>query len=403
MATVVGRRDDFRFFSFESGPSDSYNPISFGDALARADRTFAVGTFGSEEHYRVLSHEALLRVLSAMQRHGGAITFLDLVQALFDREGYRMVSTWADADDRRQFADDLEHWDAFQNAVSGLRANLKTFASDALRGRLCVPTASIDLVTAHARNHIVYFELNSQMRPESARALARLVLEDVKGLAGALAARPEAKKPFHVYVDEAGRALCCGLAELISQCRSADIGLVLATQSPRDFDGKDAKVMTQVLQNTASKVIFRQPDPESATLCAELGGTRQTVQRTYQMVDAGLLLGVQSSGVYSDRQGHEFNGHPSDLKNLPVGHAFLILADGTRTVVQMPYVAFKPTGAFQPCEGHKKVMATTAPLDLAAQLRSAREEPVAGPPCAAETAQKIQWAFPTRDRQQRDA
>jgi hypothetical protein len=210
------------------------------------------------------------------------------------------------------------------------------------------------------------------MRPEAARGLARLVLEDVKGLAGALAAAPERKKAFHVYVDEAGRALYPGLAELISQCRSADIGLVLATQSPRDFDGAEVKVMTQVLQNTASKIILRQPDPESASLCAELGGTRETMNRTYQMIDDGPLMGIQSSGVYSDRNVHEFFVHPSTLKHLGVGEAFILLPDGARTVVKMPYQAFAPRLAFKLCTPCAAEGGPPA-LDLGGQLHETEE------------------------------
>jgi hypothetical protein len=338
-----------------------------------------------------------------MERRGGTTTFLDLVHALFDREGYRLVSSWADPDDLRQFEEDLADWDAFQNAVSGLRANLKTFASDALRERLCRPSSSIDLAQAHAENHIVYFELNSQMRPDAARALARLVLEDTKGFAGALAAAPERKKPFHVYVDEAGRALYAGLAELISQCRSAEIGLVLATQSPRDFDSQEVKVMTQVLQNTASKIVLRQPDPKSATLCAELGGTREAMSRTYQMVDDGLVMGIQSSGVYSDRNVHEFYVHPSTLKHLGVGSAFVLLSDGTRVVVKMPYTKFTPSRPFEPCKRGRRSGAVPPALDLRGLLRApASDVPTPSKEASAASSPvetprpTIKWAFPDR-------
>ena len=285
------RQNDFHFFSFEPGASDSYNPLAEGDALSKKDRTFTAGTFGSEEYYKQVAGEALERVLSAMHRRGGALT----LQISATRSSSKMVtgwsSNWAEPEDRPQFERDLDHWEDFQRSVSGLRANLKTFSSDSLRDRLCQPAATINLHNAHARNQIVYFELNAQMRPIAAAALARMVLEDLKGLAGSLSSYPQRRKPFRVYVDEAGRAVYRGIAELISLCRSAEISLTLSTQSPRDFDTSEFKVMTQVLQNTATKIIFRQPDPESASLCAELGGTRSTMQTHIPDGRSGIALG----------------------------------------------------------------------------------------------------------------
>jgi hypothetical protein len=278
-----------------------------------------------------MAHEALFRVLGALERRGGAVSVSDLSLALFEEDGYQLVSSWARPEDGRKFEKDLQNWDEFQRSIAGLRGNLGLFASDAFSDRLCQPMADIDLGRAHAQNQIVYFELNAQLRPEAAAAVARLVFEDLTALAGTLSSAPERKKPYHVYLDEAGRAVYRGLGELISLCRSAEIGLVLASQSPRDFNTGTPPVKDQVLQNTATKVILRQPDPESAELCAQLGGTREVVKRTYQRVDGGLVLGVKSSGVYSDRVVHEFIVHPSVLKNIGGGSGLSHQADGRAT------------------------------------------------------------------------
>jgi hypothetical protein len=259
--------------------------------------------------------------------------------------------------------------------MSGLRANLQEFLH--LPDRLCVAHGDIDFREVHRRNRIVYLELNSQMRREAAGALARLVLEDIKHLSGSLAAGPaEARKPFTVYIDEAGNCRYKGFVPFISQCRSAGISLVLATQSPLDFNGPDGEqVMLAVVQNTATKLIFCQLDHESAEYCADLGGTRDTVKRTTQMVEASPFGGLMASGVYSDRPAKEYFVHTDVIKALPVGRAYLIQPGGVRLPIQVDYqptlidVPFAPVIPRKWRSGDREALRQDIPpLDLLGQV-----------------------------------
>jgi hypothetical protein len=93
--------------------------------------------------------------------------------------------------------------------------------------------------------------------------------------------------------------------------------------------------MTTVLQNTGTKLILRQLDHESAELCAKLGGTYTTRERTTQLADQGLLLGLAETGVFSDREVDKFYAHPNVLKTLDVGRAFLLTGAGKRVFVDL--------------------------------------------------------------------
>ncbi len=277
----------------------------------------------------------------------GAITFDDLYLALDDRSVYAQVARWAAPQDQAKFDRDLQGWPQFWRNLSGLRANLHEFQQ--LRDRLCVAHADIDFREVHERNRVVYFELNSQMRREVTSSLARLILEDLKHLSGSLAGGPaHLRKPFSLYIDEARNAVYDGFVGLISQCRSAGIGLVLATQSPLDFDGDDGAVTLSVVQNTGTKLIFCQRDPKSAQFCAELGGTKDTIKRTAQVVDDGFAFGPTPTGAYSEREVKEFFVHPDAIKALGVGRAYLIKADGTRSLIRVRYRPAPPAAAISP-------------------------------------------------------
>jgi len=243
----------------------------------------------------------------------GRITFRDLYELLTDKDAVSLVSLWMDEEDARRAHDDSVDFLRFQKHTAALLDNVSDFAAVEVRDRLCAPYADIELAEAHAKNLVVVFELNSQMRPRAATTLARMALEDLKHFAGSLGHRPASQKPFHIYLDEAGRAVYPGFAGLIAQCRSAGIGLTLAAQAPDNFDTEEGKLMTTVLQNSGTKLILRQLDPESAQLCANLGGTYQVMERTRQLGDQGLL-GIGETGAYSEHEVDKFHAHPNTLK-----------------------------------------------------------------------------------------
>jgi hypothetical protein len=371
-----GRRDDFLFLTFEPGPSHSYNPLASGDPIAKRDRLLGSCTWSEEAFYRNEAKAASGRVFKAVDGRG-AITFDDLYPIFDEEQAFELISRWAPEVDRPKFERVLEHWSQFWNNTSGLRANLHEFTQ--LRDRLCVAHADIDFREVHGRDRIVYFELNSQMRGEAASALAKIILEDLKHLSGELASGPaELRKPFSIYIDEARNAVDANFAKFITQCRSAGIGLVLATQSPLDFQDCGAGTLLAVVQNTASKLIFCQLDPESAQLCAELGGTKDTVKRTVQMIDQGLIAGMGASGTESEREVKEFFVHPDQIKALGVGEAFFI-GSGTRALLRTPpplkrkLVPFRPTIPRKWVPGDRERLGhSQPPLDLASLVSGPR-------------------------------
>ncbi len=366
---AAGRRDDFLYFTLEAGPSHRYNALASGDALAKRDRIINACTWSAELFYKNEAKAAAGRVLAALATKG-AITFDDLYRAFDEREAYAQIARSAAPPDRPKFERDLQGWPQFWRNLSGLRANLHEFLQ--LRDRLCVPHGDIDFREVHQRNRVVYFELNSQMRKEASSSLAKLLLEDLKHLSGSLAAGPaDNRKPFSIYIDEARNAVYDGFVGFISQCRSAGMGLVLATQSPLDFDSEDGGVTLSVTQNTATKLIFCQRDPTSAQFSAELGGTKDALKRTAQVVDDGFLFGPAPTGVYSEREVKEFHVHPDELKSLGVGRAYLLQGDGARAVIRVhhqPNTGTTPLAPTMPRKWHpgdqERLGHNLRPLDL---------------------------------------
>jgi hypothetical protein len=337
IACDAGRRDDFLFFTADpKTPCHTYNGAGAADPVVLVDRIMMAGEWSSEPYYPKVAEAVLGRVIPALANCQRLLTLEDIRLAAGDPIGLRLASRWAEAREQPKIAADLENFRRYYEDTSGLRHNLDLLCR--LRERMCTAAPDIDFREVFARNRIVYVELNAQLQEKLARSIARLMLEDFKQLSGRLSARPEERHPFSLYIDEARYALYDGFVGLITQCRSAGIGVVVATQSPFDFrSGTDDQVLRSVAQNTNTKLFFCQKDHESAEYCARQAGTCDTIKRTTQMIDEGVLGGQAESGVYSDREVKEFIAHPDELKRMRAGRALLIRGTEDCEIIDVEY------------------------------------------------------------------
>jgi hypothetical protein len=348
IASGAGRQDDFLFFTADpKTPCHAYNGAGAADPAVLVDRIMMAGEWSNEPYYPKVAEAVLGRVIPALASRQRLLTLEDVRLAVGDAIGLRLASKWADAREQPKIAADLENFRRYFEDTSGLRHNLDQLCR--LRERMCTAAADIDFLEVFGRNRILYIELNAQLQEKLARSIARLMLEDFKQLSGRLSSRPDARHPFSLYIDEARYALYDGFVGLITQCRSAGIGVVLATQSPFDFrNGIDDQVLRAVAQNTNTKLFFCQKDHESAEYCARQAGTCDTIKRTTQMIDEGAFGGQAESGVYSDREVKEFIAHPDELKRMPAGKALLIKGTAECEVIHVEYRPTALRAAFAP-------------------------------------------------------
>jgi hypothetical protein len=350
----------------------AYNGLASGEAGVLVDRLMMAGAWSGEPFYSEMARAVLARVLPPLLGRGQVVTLEDLRVALGSPAAYELVSAWAAPREREKLTCDRENWTKFFDQTSGLRHNLDNFWQ--LGERMCAAQADLDFREVLDCNRVVYLELNSQMRGVLARSIARLMLEDLKQISGTRATDARRRRPFSLYIDEARHAVYDGFVGLITQCRSAGIGVVLATQSPLDFESSgESDVMRAITQNTNTKLLFRQIDHDSAQFCANLAGTVDTVSRTTQLIDEGLF-GPEKSGVYSEREVKEYLAHPDRLKRLPTGRALLIKGTAECAIIDVDYAPLELRSAFTPMLGHRAAASDPpAPaLNLAALVDAER-------------------------------
>ena len=322
-ATEAGRGGDVQIFTLSDTPkSDSYNPLSSRDETALRDLCMEAFDWDNA-YYRDQAKSALLYVFSAMVESGKAFTLMDLYYAFTEKGCLDLLCEMA-TDSRikhhlKSYSDD---WKTFRDNMRGLAANLEDYTTRKLAGILCTADPDIDLVDIYKQNKIAIFVLNSLQYGETARRLGKMLIQDIRLLSGSV--MEEGRAPFFpVYIDEFHHFVYPEFFSMVAQCRSANIGIMLSTQSFADMKGIGWDITTQVVQNTNTKLILRQNDADSAEYAARLAGTRTTEFVTDQLEDR-VIFGQKRTGLSSVRAQEEFVIHPNMLRSLEKGQAALI-------------------------------------------------------------------------------
>ena len=319
------------------GPS-AYNPYAQGSETEIADKALAGEVF-TEPHYQRQAQRYLGHAVHAMHSAeipvtpGSLMAHLDpgrlevTARTLRPAEGERLQG-YLDSLSERQRRD-----------LAGVRDRLSILAeSDA--AHWLEPnehTPAIDLRNTVVERSVVYFRLDADRRSLLAGMLAAAVVSDLVTLVASLQSRPI---PTVVLIDEFSAVAAGQVARLFGRARSAGVSLVLGTQELADLKGVQDSLREQVLANVAAVVAHRQNVPESAELIAGVAGT-QPVWLTTERVK-----GSTPEAHGTRKRGYEYAIHPSQIKQLPTGHAAVIApGSGARPTI---------TRMFHPADGIRR-------------------------------------------------
>lgn len=333
-ATECGREGDIQIFTLSDFPqSQIYNPLTSHDAMELRDMLFYSFEWDNP-YYREQSKSALFNVISALTELGKSFSLRDLYYLLTDKRAMEKLASEVKDDHSRYHLDRyIQDWKTFTKNTHGLIANLEDYTNKRITARLSNQGSDINILDAYNQNKIVIFILNSLQYGESAKCLGKMVLQNIRILAGNIASsRIEAPKFFPVYVDEFHHFVYPQFFSMIAQCRSSNIGLMLSTQSFSDLKNETMDIVTQVIQNTNTKIILRQNDADSAELVAKLAGT-QTVDFYTSQYETNMIWGQRFTGMGTVKEEEEFVIHPNIIKKMRTGKAVVIVKGIARLVL----------------------------------------------------------------------
>lgn len=315
--------EKLKVFDLADGNSIGFDPLRLGSPLEAAQRLFS-SLIWSEEFYK---SKALSALQAAFQYHfnrHGKNPYLSQLKRYFDNQ--EMLSEVLGLDIKcrsteKEFTD-----------LSGLRDQLRSLTVGHLE-KLLSPLdqrEQIDL-SSITKGNIIYFRLQSLLSPSAVQILGRLLIQKLNYLAGQTHRGEGAAngvKLIPIYLDEFASFASPEFADLISKARSAGFALHFSHQSIGDLEEVSKGFLNRITDNSATKIILRINDPDSAEFFARSFGTRLYQKFTQKVIQSREEIDAELVGEGTSREAHQFRSGPDNFKTLPTGMGSVLIAHG---------------------------------------------------------------------------
>lgn len=315
-----------KVFDLSSNESLGYNPTEVGSPLEAAQRLFSSLTW-SEDYYKSKALVALQKLFQFhFEAHGRNAALSDLANYLETPLSYAAVSKAQNYPLKMAESDYVE--------LSGLRDQINSLCIGHLRSTLSPSGTKVSLDEA-ASGSVIYFRLQSLLSPQLVAVVGKLVINHLSYLAGTAHRginKSNAARVFvPVYFDEFASFACPEFADLISKARSAGLALHFSHQSTGDLAEVSKGFLSQITDNSATKIVMRINDPDSAEFFARCFGTKRVQKVTQRITNAKETDTGEAMGEGSQREAHQFRASPDLFKTLPTGVGSVLIAHGEDT------------------------------------------------------------------------
>ena len=306
----------------EPTESDKYNPFKNTNTDVIKDMLINM-TNWSEPHYKYNTERYIGRLCKLLSMKEIDISLESLTQYLptvnfvklsKDLSGQKLIS-------KEEHTEDLDLAKTSGKIAESAAARFATIKESDL-GKI-FDVSGIDIYTALQENAVILFVLNPLLYPEMSPLIGNLIVIDSKKAVSHFY-REKKKRVFYIF-DEINTYASGSLLDLVNKSRSANITCILATQSLSDLDHVSSEFKEQVIENCNNYIVLRQNSSVNAEHWANVIGTRQTMQATYQI--KGESGEVKSTDLGSLRKVREYIYHPDDIKLLETGKAIFVSRD----------------------------------------------------------------------------
>jgi len=359
IAERTGRQEQLRVFALPAWnqpqiASHTYNMVYVrprtqtdpgGDPAATAERVFSVLPLGDNEYYNTQAQVMftnLCKLLHGMvDEDGNGLPFVirDLMVCF---RGIGDVGGWSRA------LDHCLETSLDRDAARAIRAQIRQLGADCKKcfsgiigalDRFLSPTVNAyapDIIIEDVleKNLLVYVQLPANLFKIQAPALGRVILQDVQqeGSLRQVFRTTRNQRPFAVVVDEFYNFADLTIIDSLNKLRDANLEYTLAHQSLADLELVSKEFATAVWDNTRTKDILAQDNPELCEKLAKSIGTHQTVLKTVRMEQGDLFTSL-ITGDASSRLVEEYRLHPNRIKSLArCGQGYLFNDEGLHPI-----------------------------------------------------------------------
>lgn len=345
-------KEKLKIFDLCSEESLTYDPLAAGTPLESAQRLFSSLTW-SEEYYASKARSVLQIIF---QKHFELKkrnpTLFELYEYIETPKSYTATAVTPTYPQKMAEQDFMD--------ISGLRDQVNSLCTGHLKKILSSRNLEQMNFQDVGQGCVLYFRLQSLMSPQIVATVGKLVINHLNYIAGTAhrknttqvpeennAEEPkeketevpglsEAKVPraankanlISIYLDEFATFACPEFADLISKARSANLALHFSHQSIGDLTEISKGFINRITDNSATKIVMRINDPDSADFFARSFGTKLFQKVTQRITKAKEIEGAEITGEGSSREAHQFRASPDLFKTLPTGVGSVLVAHG---------------------------------------------------------------------------
>ena len=319
--------DRLRIFDLGSEASLSYDPLAAGNPFEAAQRLFSSLQW-SEEYYKSKALSALQRIFQVHHKKLGKNPTLDDLHHYLETEQNYTSALNDSLYPVKLASKDFAELSGLRDQLRGLTVGyLKTILSPVGLPGVCLDDARI--------GKVLYFRLQSLLSPQLVATIGKLVINHLNFIAGTAHRQESADitefKMLPVYLDEFASFACPEFADLISKARSAGLALHFSHQSIGDLTEVSPGFLSRITDNSATKIVLRINDPDSAEQMSRTFGTVLYQKATQRITNTKDLDTAEVVGEGSQREAHQFRASPDLLKTLPTGVGSVLIAHGEAT------------------------------------------------------------------------
>ena len=303
--------------------SDRYNPFQNATPTIAKDMLINM-TDWSEEHYKLNTERYLQRLIHLLVKANVKLSFKSIVSNM-SIDKFTSISRLLVKDEfitKEEHAQNLELAQTSGKIAESAIARFSLIEESELG--YIFEENGIDIYTALQEKAIILFILNPLIYPETSPLIGRLLLIDSKKAVSNMFLHNHSRIFF--IMDEINSYASTTLIDLINKSRSANITCILATQSLSDLDfAVNEAFKEQIIENCNNYIIMRQNSSINSEHWANILGTRNTLEVTYQLAQQNMV--TSETGFGSARRVREYYYHPDDIKTLKTGEAIYLSKD----------------------------------------------------------------------------
>ena len=345
-----------------------------GDVVAMAERVFSVLSLGDNGYYNTQAYLAFSRIcrllFGMLDRAGFGLPFnlQDVAVCLRgltapETNSGKALKHCLETSLDRQAAEELHAQTLslgkdLPQCLSGLAGAVDRFQSPLVNAY----DPDICFEDVLERNRIVYVQLPSNLFKLQAPVLGKVMLMDVQQEASLrqVFRTKRNQRPFSVCVDEFGTFADMSIIDSLNKLRDAHIQFTLSHQSLSDLELVSREFAQAVWDNTRTKDILAQDNPELCERMARSLGTLPRLEHTLQQAP-GLFSTVTATGVLSTRAVEAYRLHPNQLKSLASRRQGYLFASRPQGMKAIP-IAYGPMPELPaPLEPLRQTNQTCAP------------------------------------------